>query len=60
MTFFFGEHLRLCPWSVASSIPVLGLGFGFFFVSSASSLVSSTPLLVTMTLSKERQNQVYH
>ena len=25
--FFFGEHLRLCPWSLASSIPVLGLGF---------------------------------
>ena len=22
---FFGEHLRLCPWSLASSIPVLGL-----------------------------------
>ena len=21
----FGEHLRLCPWSLASSIPVLGL-----------------------------------
>ena len=41
--FFFGEHLRLCPWSLAlaSSIPVrgrvsvlgkavLGLGLGFF------------------------------
>ena len=27
MTFFFGEHLRLCPWSLAldSSISVLGL-----------------------------------
>ena len=26
-TFFFGEHLRLCPWSLtlASSVPVLGL-----------------------------------
>ena len=23
--FFFGEHLCLCPWSLASSIPVLGL-----------------------------------
>ena len=23
--FFFGEHLPLCPWSLASSIPVLGL-----------------------------------
>ena len=23
--FFFGEHLRLCPWSLASSIPALGL-----------------------------------
>ena len=22
---FFGEHLRLCPWSLASSIPVLGV-----------------------------------
>ena len=22
---FFGEHLRLCPWSLASSIPVLGI-----------------------------------
>ena len=24
-TFFFGEHLRLCPWPLASSIPVPGL-----------------------------------
>ena len=24
-TFCFGEHLRLCPWSLALSIPVLGL-----------------------------------
>ena len=24
-TFFFGEHLRLCPWSLASNISVLGL-----------------------------------
>ena len=23
--FLFGERLRLCPWSLASSIPVLGL-----------------------------------
>ena len=60
--FFFGEHLRLCPWSLAlaSSIPVLGLesvcprkGCSWpwpriFFVSLAlaSSLVSSTPPLV--------------
>ena len=22
---FIGEHLRLCPWSLASSIPVLSL-----------------------------------
>ena len=60
---FFGEHLRLCPWSLAlaSSIPVLGLERfcsrkgcpwpwpRIFFVSLAlaSSLVSSTPPLVT-------------
>ena len=54
--FFFGEHLRLCPWSLASSIPVLGLESvclrkgcpwpRIFFVSLASSLVSSTPPLV--------------
>ena len=60
--FFLGEHLRLCPWSLAlaSSIPVLGLesvcprkGCSWpwpriFFVSLAlaSSLVSSTPPLV--------------
>ena len=25
MAFFFGEHLRLCPWSLALSIPVLGV-----------------------------------
>ena len=57
--FFFGEHLCLCPWSLAlaSSIPVLGLesvcprkGYPWpwpqiFFVSLASSLVSSTPPL---------------
>ena len=57
---FFGEHLRLCPWSLAlaSSIPVLGLesvcprkGYPWpwiFFVSLAlvSSLVSSTPPLI--------------
>ena len=57
-SFFFGEHLRLCPWSLASSIPVLGLESVCprkscpwpwprkFFVSLASSLVSSTPPLV--------------
>ena len=62
-TFFFREHLRLCPCSLAlaSSIPVLGLervcprkGCSWpwpriFFVSLAlaSSLVSSTPPLLT-------------
>ena len=60
--FFLGEHLRLCPWSLAlaSSIPVLGLERfcprkgcpwpwpRIFFVSLAlaSSIVSSTPPLV--------------
>ena len=59
--FLFGEHLRLCPWSLAlaSSVPVLGLERfcprkgcpwpRIFFVSLtlalASSLVSSTPPL---------------
>ena len=59
---FFGERLRLCPWSLAlaSSIAVLGLERfcppkgcpwpwpRIFFVSlaSASSLVSSTPPLI--------------
>ena len=55
---FFGEHLRLCPWSLAlaSSIPILGLERvcprkgcpwpWILFVSLASSLVSSTPPLV--------------
>ena len=59
-SFFFGEHLRLCPWSLAlaSNIPVLGLESvcprkgcpwpWIFFVSLAlaSSLMSSTPPLV--------------
>ena len=53
-SFFFVEHLRLCPWtraflSLASRGSVLGravLGLGTFFVSLASSLVSSTPPLV--------------
>ena len=56
-TFFFGEHLRLYPWSLAfaSSNPVLGLervcprkGCPWprvFFVSLASSLMFSTPPL---------------
>ena len=60
--FFFGEHLRLCPWSLAlaSSIPVLGLESvcprkgcpwpwpRIYFVSLAlaSSLVSWTPPLL--------------
>ena len=59
--FFFGEHLHLCPWSLAlaSSISVLGLESvcpregcpwpwpRIFFVSLAlaSSLASSTPPL---------------
>ena len=62
-TFFFGEHLRLCPWSLASSIPVLGLERvcprkgcpwpRIFFVSLASSLVSSTPpLMISIKLVK--------
>ena len=62
-TFFFGEHLRLCPWflALASGIPILGLESvcprkgcpwpwpRIFFVSLAlaSSLVSSTPPLIT-------------
>ena len=62
--FFFGEHLRLCPWSLAlaSSIPVLGLervcprkGCSWpwpriFFVclALASSLVSSTTPLLVI------------
>ena len=65
--FCFGEHLRLCPWSLALSIPVLGLESvcprkgcpwpwpRIFFVSLAlaSSLVSSTPpLLVTQPSNK--------
>ena len=65
--FFFGEHLRLCPWSLvlASSIPVLGLESvcprkgcpwpwpRIFFVSLAlaSSLVSSTPPLLCFIFS---------
>ena len=60
--YFFGEHWRLCPWSLAlaSSISVLGLESvcprkncpwpwpRIFFVSLAlaSSLVSSTPPLI--------------
>ena len=60
-TFFFGEHLRLCPWflALASSIPVFGLERvcprkgcpwpWIFFVSLASSLVSSTPPLLRRT-----------
>ena len=28
--FFLGKHLHLCPWSLASSIPVFGLGLGVF------------------------------
>ena len=53
--FFFGEHLRLCPWSLAlaSSVPVLGLERfcprkgcpwpwpRIFFVSLALALASS-------------------
>ena len=60
---FFGEHLHLCPWSLAlaSSIPVLGLESvcprkgcpwpwpRIFFVSLALSLVSSTPPLLVET-----------
>ena len=56
-TFFFGEHLRLCPWpwaflSLASRVSILGkagLGLGFFLcplaLALASSLESSTPPL---------------
>ena len=61
-TFFFGERLRLCPWSLAlaSSIPVLGLErfcprkgcpwprTFFVYLALASSLVSSTPPLSTI------------
>ena len=59
-TFFFGKHLRLCPWSLASSIPVFGLKsvsprkgcpwpWPRIFLcplALASSLVSSTPPLL--------------
>ena len=63
--FFFGEHLRLCPWFLASSIPVLGLENvcprkgcpwpRIFFVSLASSLVSSTaPLIGSIPIREAR------
>ena len=64
--FLFGEHKRLCPWSLAlaSNIPVLGLESvcprkgcpwpwpRIFFVSLAlaSSLVSSTPPLLDVNI----------
>ena len=62
-TFFFGEHLCLCPWSLASSIPVLGLEsvcprkgcpwpwprMFSVYLALASSLVSSTPPLVIVS-----------
>ena len=70
----FGEHLRLCPWSLAlaSSIPVLGLESvcprkgcpwpwpRFFFVSLAlaSSLVSSTPPLLIIPSSMKRIRKI--
>ena len=74
---FFGEHLCLCPrpLALASSIPVLGLESvcprkgcpwpwpPIFFVSLASSLVSSTPPLLirdsTLLLSKSLYLQYY-
>ena len=72
--FFFGEHLRLCPWSLAlaSSIPVLGLESvcprkgcpwpwpRIFFVSLAlaSSLVSSTPPLLLTLVNRCAWNRV--
>ena len=67
--FCFGERLRLCPWSLASSIPVLGLEsvcprkgcpwpwHRIFVVSLAlaSSFVSSTPpLQITVELVPSR------
>ena len=50
-TFFF-DHSRLCPWPqaflfLASRGSVLGLGLGFFLCPWPSSLVSSTPPLLT-------------
>ena len=68
---FFGEHLRLCPWSLAlaSSIPVLGLESvcprkgcpwpwpRIFFVSLASSLVSSTPPLMAVYYAQKRKHE---
>ena len=65
---FFGEHLRLCPWSLAlaSSIPVLGLESvcprkgcpwpQIFFVALAlaSSIVSSTPPLLIIDIALKR------
>ena len=67
--FFFSESTcALCPWSLASSIPVLGLESvcprkgcpwpWIFFVSLAlaSSLVSSTPPLVFLCLISQRMH----
>ena len=67
--FCFGEQLRLCPWSLAlaSSIPVLGLERvcpqkgcpwpRIFFVSLASSLVSSTPPLLFKFMKAEMREK---
>ena len=54
------EHI--CPWP-REGLSSEGLSLALasdFFVLLASKLVSSTPLLVTMTSLEERQNQVYH
>ena len=63
--FFFKEHLRLCTWSLASSVPVLGLErvcpwprIFFMFLGLASSLVPSTPPLI-VTLVTRTQKLVY-
>ena len=70
----FGEHLHLCPWSLAlaSSIPVLGIKSvcprkgcpwpwpRFFSVSLAlaSSLVTSTPPLLFKLAFNSREKQL--
>ena len=59
-TFFLRKTLAFVSLALASSIPILGLGLGFFFVSLASSLVSSTPpLLITFGTHFERSETIW-
>ena len=58
--FFLGKHLHLCPWSLAPSIPVLGLGLKPCVLDSTSVILCSHYLVTSFKMQHYFENIYYY